>query len=664
MIIPIRNDRCRCVCVGVLMLGFARCLAAAPVDTLGTAEVVGSRLVKGMSSTIPLQRIDTADIRLRGMTDIGDALRRLSGVNIRDYGGAGGLKTVSVRGLGAEHTRIVYNGLSVSNARQGQVDLQRFNLDQLAQIELQTLDTDRLLSPVRNLGAATLYLTSRYGNASPGSLKGQAALHQASFNSWNPSLSLQYTTPHKTYIGMCSDYFFADNDYPFFVRNGVASQWLNRTNSRMQTASGAIDWGRNWTTGQWHAQISGMNSDRRLPGQVVLYVNENDERLKEQHAVAQLYYQQHKDRLEWFAAGKLNWEKNHYTDQGGQYPDGLLRENYIQREAYVSAGCAYTLLPGLRLAYATDGIVNTMNSNLKDDNHVKRTTWLHSLSLRLKTERFSLTARGLAHLYDNEREGHKAARNEQRITPTLSASYRVFSVPVQLYLRAGYKESFRLPTFTESYFRHLGSTDLQPELARQINGGLTLQTRFSGQSPNVSLTCDFYYNKITDHIVSVPYNLFVWRTINLGDVRTTGLDVTLNGQWNMAKGHSLLLAAGYTYQRARDCMPTNLSTYGNQLAYTPRHSGSGSLTWDNPWLSVVAHVTWSDKRWATPEHMATTLLPAYKEWGFALFRSFALGKVRLAARADLINAFNEHYEIVRRYPMPGRSYKLGITTTF
>lgn len=92
----------------------------APVhpDSLGTAEVTAARRVAGIATAVPVQRIDSADIVQRGITDTGDALRRFSGVNLRDYGGAGGLKTVSVRGLGAGHTAVTYDGLSVNDTRQ------------------------------------------------------------------------------------------------------------------------------------------------------------------------------------------------------------------------------------------------------------------------------------------------------------------------------------------------------------------------------------------------------------------------------------------------------------------------------------------------------------------------------------------------------------------
>lgn len=127
-------------------------------DTLRTAEVTTLRKHESISANVPVQRMDSMAFKQRGITDTGDALRRLAGVTVRDYGGAGGMKTVSVRGLGAAHTMVTYDGLGMSDVRNGQTDLQRFNIDALAAIELQTLDYARLLCPVRNLAAAVVNL--------------------------------------------------------------------------------------------------------------------------------------------------------------------------------------------------------------------------------------------------------------------------------------------------------------------------------------------------------------------------------------------------------------------------------------------------------------------------------------------------------------------------
>ena len=64
-------------------------------------------------------------------------------------------------------------------------------------------------------------------------------------------------------------------------------------------------------------------------------------------------------------------------------------------------------------------------------------------------------------------------------------------------------------------------------------------------------------------------------------------------------------------------------------------------------------------------HATGTQLPAYTEWGVGAYREVKLPRgVRLNLRADVLNLFNKQYEIVRRYPMPGRHWKVGATVAF
>ena len=73
-------------------------------DTLRTqhlqqVEVNAQGQRRMMTSTAPLQLLAHQDFARLGVTDIADALHRMPGINLRDYGGAGGLKTVAVRGV-------------------------------------------------------------------------------------------------------------------------------------------------------------------------------------------------------------------------------------------------------------------------------------------------------------------------------------------------------------------------------------------------------------------------------------------------------------------------------------------------------------------------------------------------------------------------------------
>ena len=97
--------------VAVWLYGGIMPLMAQTPDTLRTRNlpgvvVRGDASARALTSTAPVQLIGRADMLRLGVTDMADALHRLPGVTLRDYGGAGGMKTVSVRGFGARHTGV------------------------------------------------------------------------------------------------------------------------------------------------------------------------------------------------------------------------------------------------------------------------------------------------------------------------------------------------------------------------------------------------------------------------------------------------------------------------------------------------------------------------------------------------------------------------------
>lgn len=653
----------------LLLVAMLLGVAAHPTtpDTLGTAEVTAARHVAGIRTPVSVQRLDSAAFTVRGITDMGDALRRFSGVNLRDYGGAGGLKTVSVRGLGAAHTAVSYDGLCVSDSRQGEIDLGQFAVENLGSIELQVLDQAALLCPVRQLASAVVSLSTRSTMPADRRWHGTFEGQQGAFDTWSPYVGLSKRVSSRSYVGTQTRYFFADNDYPFTVANGNATTHWKRENSRMQSVTTELNWTMlTGKSGSIRSKAYFHHNYRHLPGMVHYYVNGSNERLLEQTAFAQSRWQQRWGRWEAFAAGKYNWQTSQYSDVGAGYPGGRLDQNYWQREAYLTAGASYDVLSWLRAAYAADYAHASLNSNLRTDNHVSRDSWLQSLSLQLRTSRVQLTARAQMHRYWNQSEGGaSSARDARRLLPSVTASVLTLRSPFVLYVRGGYKESFRMPTFTESYYYHQGSTDLKPELSRQLSLGLTLQAAPTRWWPLLALTADAYCNRVRDRIVSIPINLFLWKTANLGDVRTAGLDLTLQSTFRPAPRHSIMLSANYSLTRCTDHTSPTSSSWHKQLAYTPQHSGSASLTWEDPWLSLVVHCTYASMRWNTHNHLPTTDLPAYSEWGMAAYHAFALRRGQtLTLRADLQNAFDERYEVIRRYPMPGRAYKLSLKYKF
>ncbi|MDE5875305.1 MAG: Plug domain-containing protein, partial [Muribaculaceae bacterium] len=131
------------------------------VTVLKEVEVSSARKSKTVSSVTPYQKIDSKQLQNRGVTDISDAIRRLAGTNLRDYGGAGGMKTVSVRGLGATHTAVVYDGVALSDSQTGEIDLSRYSLDNVSSISLFSGENEDIFLPARASAASnSLFINS------------------------------------------------------------------------------------------------------------------------------------------------------------------------------------------------------------------------------------------------------------------------------------------------------------------------------------------------------------------------------------------------------------------------------------------------------------------------------------------------------------------------
>lgn len=637
------------------------------VHDLDGVEVTSSRAAKTLTSSAPLHSLDADRMKVTGVTDISDAMHRLPGVTLRDYGGAGGLKTVSVRGFGAGHTAVVYDGISLSDCQSGQIDVSRYSLDNVGSLSMIIGDNDDIFIPARAAASAATLSISTIGLPQEGddALHLVTQLRVGSFGNINPFFRISKNVSSRVSLSAIGEFMHTDNDYPFTLKNGSVTTRETRNNSRMNSGHAEVNIGwavtpRSSLTGK----IYYYDNARHLPGPVIYYNDVSNEKLRERNLFTQLQYRNAINRR-WSVQGnaKFNWAASLYHDEKGIYPGGVLNQNYWQREAYVS-GCVL-FLPDDRWAidYSADYAFNNLNSNLRDDSRPYRNSILQSLTARYRYNRLTVMARALYSLYLNDvKEGDKS-RDASRFSPSLSLSWQPFTSQA-LFLRLSYKNIFRVPSFNEAYFDHYGSTNLKPETTDQINLGVTYSAPSVSWLPELTATVDGYVNHVKDKIVAIPYNMFIWNMMNLGKVRMLGLDVTLNATFRLSKEQSLIFAGNYSYQRAQPRTDRTASDWMKQVAYTPLNSGGASLSYENPWANVAIHATGVSTRYASNNNMPETRIPGYVEAGVTAYRDFHFGDHQVEIRADLLNMFDKQYEIVARYPMPGRSWLFSVKYSF
>ena len=111
---------------------------------------------------IPVQSLSGEQLQRLGSHNVADALRYFSGVQLKDYGGIGGLKTVNIRSMGTNHVGVFYDGIELGNAQNGTVDLGRFSLDNMESVTLYNGQKSAIFQSAKDFGSAgTIYLQTR-----------------------------------------------------------------------------------------------------------------------------------------------------------------------------------------------------------------------------------------------------------------------------------------------------------------------------------------------------------------------------------------------------------------------------------------------------------------------------------------------------------------------
>ena len=628
-------------------------------DSIAEVTIRGNEKAKDYRSVAPVYTIGTKDFERMGLADMAMALRRLPGVTLRDYGGAGGMKTISVRGFGAQHTGVVYDGVALSDCQTGHIDLSRYSLDNIRNLSLTVGDNEDIFIPAKNAStAATLHLNTLRIPTADLACHVTAQMKMGSWGITNPFVRIEKNVSEKFGFSLVGDYFYAENDYPYSIKNVSQTEHDRRNNSWMSTGHGEINLMLKPTTANFfNLKLYYYDNDRRLPGSVNYYVNESKEKERDQNFFAQFNYRQRltqgNNPLTLAYVAKFNYAMLDYKDPS--YSGGIMDHQYWQREAYSSASLLYEVGQNWAFDYAVDYSFNNLTGS---DQTIYRDPFRHtvlqSLTAKYTSGRFTAMARALYSLYYNGATAGASADDIKHLSPSFSLNYRVME-DEELYVRLAYKDIFRSPSFNEQYYKHYGSTTLDPECTRQINIGATWSRQY-GKDSEFAITADAYRNWVKDKIVAVPQTMFMWTNVNLGKVRSIGVDVTGNVTHRLSQRHLIAFACNYTYQQIVNRTNSESPYYDLQVAYTPEHMGGASIAWENPWLNLTFSATGVSERWANNEHYDGTKIKGYSECGIAAYKDVKIGKSTLSLRFDVKNLFDKQYEIVRFYPMPGRSW--------
>jgi outer membrane cobalamin receptor len=636
------------------------------VHQLDAVTVTARRMPAKITSATSVQVLSKEDLKNLGLQNMGDAVKRFAGTNVRDYGGIGGLKTVSVRNLGAAHTAVSYDGVAISNTQAGQIDIGRFSLDNVSNLSLAIGHDDNLLQSARLFASAgVLNIETEKPRLEDGrNTFTQLQMRGGSFGYLTPALRHWQKLGERTYLTIDANYLHAEGDYPFTIKEGNYISNEKRINSDIESYQGEMNLFHTFKDeSELSAKAYYYHSKRGLPGAVILYNPESDERLWDENFFAQARYKKtFNPKWTFQAQGKYNYSWNKYEDTGVEYTGGKQTDTNRQYEYYLSASVLYKPLPSLSVSVSQDGVINHLHTNGLHSPEPTRYTSLTALNARYQGKRLKLSGTLVATYITEEVKAGNTPDDRKRLSPTLSASWQPWEKE-QFFVRALYKNTFRVPTFSDLYYLRVGNTNLRPEKATEYTIGLTWSGTPFSFTDFVSITVDGYYNEVKDKIIAFP-STYVWKMQNYGKVHITGIDVTLATAIPFGRKVNLNLSGNYSWQKALDVTNKEAKNYKHQLPYTPEHNGNVSATFETPWVNIGYTMSMVGKRYYMAQNIKANEIEGYNEHTATLWREFKWKKCGLRLQAEVINLTDAQYDVIKYYPMPGRSWRLTGTFNF
>ena len=633
---------------------------------LKEVTIYSNRMQKKMS---PVQILSGKELEKLNVYSVADALRYFSGVQIKDYGGIGGLKTVNIRSMGSHHVGVFYDGIELGNAQNGVVDLGRFSLDNMEVISLYNGQKSAIFQPAKDYSSASaIYMQTRkplFKGEKKNNLN--IGVKGGSFSTINPSLLWEHRFNERISSSISTEYMYTSGRYKFTYakKDGYDTTAVRQNGDvRMLRLENAF-FGK-VLKGEWKAKAYLYNSERGYPGAAVREEPgkfRHQDRQWDTNLFVQGSFQNYfKPWYSLLANGKYAYDYLHYlSDPRLDVTTMYVDNHYRQQEIYASAAHLFTIYPWWRMSLSNDFQWNALRADLIDFVYPTRNTILTSAATSFDFNRLMLQASLLyTHVDDNTRTKGANAGTKNKYTPSVIATWQPLT-KLPLNVRAFYKKVFRMPTLNDLYYTFIGNKDLKPEYTTQYDVGITFSHTWNNHwLKSLDLQIDGYYNEVDDKIIAMPTsNQFRWTMINLGHVEIRGLDAAIRGEWGFGKVE-LSTLFNYTYQKAQDFTDPTSEWYGGQIPYIPWHGGSIILNGSYQTWSCNYSFIYTGERYEAVANIPENYAQPWYTHDFSLSKTFQWEKTRIRVTAEINNIFNQQYEVVQCYPMPGTSFKIKL----
>lgn len=561
-------------------------------------------------------------------------LAQAEGLYVRNYGGHGGVKTISVRGFATQQTQLTINGVPYRQGQSQVINFGNFPSDAFNEIQIYRSGGDISVNPLGGQVNFTI-------NPQKSGVLMQVGV--GSFGEETAGIQSVFVK-NKTKLQVGLRYIEAADNYPFAL-NGESGI---REFAHFQNLQYQLFFEQKLRPGMNLSYFAtAYQADQEVPGPVLTgrpisqdgELDQNDlfHYLRWQY---QRPWQEEKFPIQWEATLSHHYNQLNYTI-------GNQEQTYGLHDGMLSLKAEQVRLRHRFLATAQYEYAHLQGNNLAID---------FSPVPQVNRGQMNMGLQHQWHIPIGD-EGRRLATGSTLRFNHLQAYGLLPNASFQLNMRwKEGKETFlhlhyghRIPSFNELYYFGYGNADLLPE--RVLSADIGHLLRFRLGIP-FSIKFGTFLNQTKNKIISIPINPARWSTLSIGRAQAFGAEVAIEGKWK----ENLNGFFHYTLQQAQDLTRMERP----YLPYTPTELINYGVGFSRHNWNVKVQGNYSSWRFALLQNGRGSYLPPYQVLNVSLGYLLKWHKLHALFYGEIENLTDEKYVVIQSYPMPPRSVRLGL----
>lgn len=585
----------------------------------------------------------------RNAQNLSEILQNIQGVFIKDQGGLGNTKTISLRGSTSGQVVVLLDGQRINNPQTGEVDLSTLSLEGVEKIEV-VRGSNSALYGADAIGGVINIITRadtppekgwhglvKTTGASFGTVSLESAFH-FNQNHWDFNASGKYLSSE-------GDFSFTDNYGNERIRRNADIESAE-FHGRLATFLGEGLFTRSLELSYRHHE-----SDRGAPGTIEPYYY-RARMWDKQNQVNMLLSSKIFSCLH-----ELRWQ-NYYYDSWSRYFNDESLQNVDSRFKTRTGGSEIQIRSILQdwstLTYGTGIRIDQMEDYQVSAERSRTSAYLFAVSEN-QLPVHALSLQKISVVPSVRYDWNSDYPN--RFSPKIGVVFNWGeSWKTSLKMNAGL--SYRAPTFNDLYWPEdawtRGNPDLQPENGMDRDMGIRLQYPILN---GLYVESTYYENYLSDLIIWQE-TAGLWMPENVQNARIRGLENSV--KFSPLKEH-ITVQANYTWMDARNKSKKAPAENDKILVYRPKHTANFSFTARIDPFYFIYSYQFVSRRYTDATNLWDNSLDPYVLSDISCGYTLPVKSVVLTLNGQLKNLFNKEYRVIKNMPVPGREWRVSIT---